>query len=478
MRYVSARTSWALFALAVSLLVFLAITTDRATVHFADSTEWVSHTREVETILEKLRGDLFAAESGRQGFLLSGSGVHLARYETATQDIPSQIAFLRALTRDNSSQQQRLQQIQPVIEQRMALLQESIALRQSGKAEGQRQDQLTAEGFTLSSEVMALINQMKLEESDLLAQRRQISAQSYARTRAVLGFAFLAVVLLFYANFWQLRLELKDRKRAEASVRRLSGRILQLQDAERRKIARDLHDSIGQYFAGLKMSLDLLGQEQILASARANILAQSLKLVDQGIAETRTLSYLLHPPLLDEVGFASAATWFVEGFTQRSNIAVTIQIPEDMERMPRDLELAMFRVLQEGLTNIHRHSGSTTAMVDVEKQSDSVKLRIKDYGKGISPALLEEFRRTKTGTGVGLAGMRERMVELGGDLDVKNDPQGTTLEVTAPLESQTSAAGNPSGQEPAVANLDAKTKSATASDDGSEFRLILSEFPL
>jgi len=151
------------------------------------------------------------------------------------------------------------------------------------------------------------------------------------------------------------------------------------------------------------------------------------------MAETRTLSHLLHPPLLDEVGFASAASWFVDGFSQRSKINVSLEVPEAMERLPREVELALFRVLQEGLTNVHRHSGSKSALVQVKVESVAASMAIHDYGKGIAQTMLDEFRRSSTGTGVGLAGMRERVVDLGGTLTLDSDGQGTCLRVEMPL---------------------------------------------
>jgi signal transduction histidine kinase len=434
MRYVSAGTSWALFACAVLLLIALDIAADRTTKNFADSTEWVSHTREVETNVEKIRADIYAAEAGRLGYILSGTPEHKARYESAKAEIPQQLVKLQSLTRDNPSEQERLNALSPVIASRLALLDESLALRQSGQADRERQDQITSTGLQKSGEAMALLDQMEEEEGELLKHRSSMSEQSYSRTRMVLWVAFAAVVLLFFANFWQLRTELRDRKRAEASVRRLSGRILQLQDAERRKVARELHDSIGQYFAGLKMSLDMLQANNLEPPKKIKLFEQCLELLEQGMAETRTLSHLLHPPLLDEVGFASAASWFVDGFSQRSKINVSLEVPKAMERLPREIELALFRVLQEGLTNVHRHSGSKSALVKLKVESGAASLAIRDYGKGISQAVLEEFRRSSTGTGVGLAGMRERVVDLGGTLALESDGQGTCLRVEMPLQ--------------------------------------------
>jgi CHASE3 domain sensor protein len=209
------------------LLVALGIAADRATENFSESTQWVSHTREVETNVEKIRADLYAAESGRLGYVLSGTSKHKARYESAKAEILQQLEKLKSLTRDNRREQERLNALDPVVASRIALLDESLSLRQSGEPDRERQDQITVIGLEKSGEAMALLDQMKEEEGHLLAHRSSISEQTYGRTRMVLGLAFAAVILLLFANFWQLLRELRDRKRAEASVRRLSGRILQ-----------------------------------------------------------------------------------------------------------------------------------------------------------------------------------------------------------------------------------------------------------
>ncbi len=192
--------------------------------------------------------------------------------------------------------------------------------------------------------------------------------------------------------------------------------MLQLQDAERRKVARELHDSIGQYFVSLGMNLELLQNPNLPSTKREELLAQSLEMVKQGSAETRTLSYLLHPPLLDEAGFASAARWYVDGFAERSPIRLLLEVDPKLGRLSPEVELVLFRVLQECWTNIHRHSGASRAEIRVQRKG-SVILTIEDYGRGIPQELLEEFRATNAGTGVALAGMRERVREIGRRLD-------------------------------------------------------------
>jgi two-component system NarL family sensor kinase len=157
-----------------------------------------------------------------------------------------------------------------------------------------------------------------------------------------------------------------------------------------------------------------------------------MKLLDEAITETRTISHLLHPPLLDETGFASAARWYVEGFAERSGISTRLDLPEDFGRLPEPVELALFRVLQESLTNVHRHSKSPRADVSLRVFQDEVVLRVRDYGKGIPADVLDRFRQNRAHGGVGLAGMRERIHELGGRLEMESDSQGTQILVKIP----------------------------------------------
>jgi signal transduction histidine kinase len=216
---------------------------------------------------------------------------------------------------------------------------------------------------------------------------------------------------------------------------------LQSQDEERRRFARNLHDSIGQHLTVLKMNLDAMnGFEQHLV--RPEILSESLRTVDECLKETRTISYLLHPPLLDEAGFESAARWYVDGFAQRGEIQAKISFPENMNRLPKSIELALFRILQESLTNVHRHSGSPTVEIDVDVENDTVTLAVRDAGRGISEQVLERFRETGA-AGIGLAGMRERVADLGGDLQVQSNKAGTVLVASIPLRAGTSNSTQP-----------------------------------
>ena len=211
-----------------------------------------------------------------------------------------------------------------------------------------------------------------------------------------------------------------------ATLRQLSTRVLTLQDAERRRIARELHDSLGQYLVGLKLNLDMLRQ----APEQAALWTQSQQLMEQCVSEIRTLSYLLHPPMIDDVGLASAARWLVEGIAQRSGIQVRLDAPSDMDRLPAEVELGLFRILQEGLTNVHRHSGASAADVLIRQEAGQVILEVKDNGRGIGQ---ETLSLTGAGMGVGLSGMRERARDLGGWMKVEASSDGTSLQIAIPL---------------------------------------------
>jgi signal transduction histidine kinase len=220
-----------------------------------------------------------------------------------------------------------------------------------------------------------------------------------------------------------------------AALRRLSAQLMRAQDDERRRMARELHDGLGQYLAAAQINLTLYSDSN--GNDSSNFLTEARRLVTESVSGIRTLSYLLHPPLLDEAGFFSAAQWYVEGFAKRSGIKVELEMPAEPERMPDAVELALFRVLQEALINVHRHSGSSRVDVHLQKvqieNTSEVILELKDYGKGISKSLLDRFQAAGSGDGVGLAGMRERVKELGGELLLESSTSGTVLKVTVPL---------------------------------------------
>jgi PAS domain S-box-containing protein len=220
----------------------------------------------------------------------------------------------------------------------------------------------------------------------------------------------------------------------ETSLRQLSARLLQLQDEERRRIARDLHDITGQKIAVLSMSLDRLARltEQRKPEAKDSI-KESRDIVSQIGEEIRTLSYILHPPLLDECGLASAVHWYAEGFQKRSSIKLEVEVDADLPRLPADAETTLFRVVQESLTNVHRYSGSSSAKIRISKASGEVLLEVIDYGHGIKSGTARGKLDGPAPLGVGIPGMRERLHQLGGDLSVDFGTSGTRVMATLPI---------------------------------------------
>ena len=222
-----------------------------------------------------------------------------------------------------------------------------------------------------------------------------------------------------------------------AELQNLSLRLLKVQDEERRKLSRDLHDSTGQTLAALKIAVSFLQLSIKDDPSKMALVTDVADLADQAIEELRTMAYLLHPPLLDEVGFACAAEWYIEGFAKRSGVNVSMEIATHHERMPRSMETALFRVLQESLTNVHRHSKAAHVTVCFRHQFETVMLEIRDDGCGIEGKRLVRLRETSAETGVGLAGMRERMNELNGTLEMESEGRGTTIRAVVPLRAGT-----------------------------------------
>ena len=234
----------------------------------------------------------------------------------------------------------------------------------------------------------------------------------------------------------ELESQIQERKRAEGSLQELSGRLLHLRDEEQRRIARELHDSTVQHMGAL--AIDIEKVQQLLpdgdpAKVR-KLLANSGELIERATTELRTMSYLLHPPILDDLGLEGVLPWYAVGFSNRSGIRVDVKLQPNLGRFPHELELALFRIVQEGLTNIHRHSGSSTAEISVFCNAHRVTLQISDHGKGIPTGVLERSPDSVVAVGVGIAGMRERVRQLGGQLQIESSESGTLLRVELPIE--------------------------------------------
>ncbi|HEX2060437.1 MAG TPA: ATP-binding protein, partial [Thermoanaerobaculia bacterium] len=238
--------------------------------------------------------------------------------------------------------------------------------------------------------------------------------------------------------------DITDRKAAEQSLRHLSSRLMQLQDEERSRLGRQLHDMTAQSLAAVRLYLVRVSRSGAMNDPVVReAIEESLALTEQSIAEIRTLSYLLHPPMIDEIGLLARLRWYVRGFTDRSGIATTLDAPDELDRLPRDVEATVFRIIQEALTNVQRHSGSKVARIVLEPHGDDLRVRIEDEGKGL-PQELRSDPHAMRSAGVGLAGIEQRARELGGTMTVRSDDDGTRVEVTLPVaESEHAAITHP-----------------------------------
>ena len=230
--------------------------------------------------------------------------------------------------------------------------------------------------------------------------------------------------------------DISERQRTEQVLREaeLSGRLLTMQDQERRRIARELHDGLGQLLTAISMNVGRIMKEKAnLSPAAARCAEENSLLVDQALTEIRTVSYLLHPPMLDELGLASALKSYTQGFAERSKINVEVELTSDLGQLPKDHELCLFRIAQECLTNVHRHSGSSTATVRLARTSSGIELEIKDEGHGLDRDIQAKLASGES-AGVGFRGMQERVAQIGGTLTVQSNGHGTSVLVALPTE--------------------------------------------
>jgi signal transduction histidine kinase len=241
--------------------------------------------------------------------------------------------------------------------------------------------------------------------------------------------AKVSVFVELYRKTRELETVNNELRLAEERLRRLTGRLMQIQDSERRRVARHVHDGLGQYLVGVKMGIDQYARRNTHDSEEKKIMAEISSLLDQAITEARTISHLLHPPLLDEIGLPSALAIYADGFAKRSGISIKMQVAQDIGRLESDVETALFRVVQECLLNVHRHSNSPTAVVSVSRENDEIRLQVIDEGIGMSSSQYSDG----IGLGVGLLGIRERIRQLDGKFEIiSGDGRGTIVIATIP----------------------------------------------
>jgi PAS domain S-box-containing protein len=252
-------------------------------------------------------------------------------------------------------------------------------------------------------------------EQHLLKSRRKLESEVLDRTA-------------------ELEREIADRKRAEEDLRELTGRLLQLKDEEQRRLARELHDSVGQLLVALSMNQSQMLNDPQITPGTAKLIKENESLVSHLVAEIRTISHLLHPPLLDEVGLGAGLRGFIEGFGDRSKITVELEISSGMPRFSSDVETAIFRIVQECLTNIYRHSGSDRAVVRLLADPSEITLEVRDFGSGTAPHTIQNLQ-----SGVGLRGMHQRVRQLRGTLEISSAQPGVRVVATFPFQRKEAA---------------------------------------
>lgn len=445
--------------IAFGLLLVCGLIVHSTLAGFRESERQVEHSEQVQVLLGDTESVIASAARARLTYVFSGQDDALAQYQQYLSRIPVKLRELRQSTKEDPVEQSLCDELDHLVGNRIELWEKSVALRKSAVPEPAGQPDLTRQSVAFADEIISVTQKMRAEESKALAGGKASVIVRLMLTRIILATSFITAVLLLFWHYRLLREELHAREAAEQrmreaaqvasdaehkaresehiaiasseAARRLSGRLLHLQDQERRRLSRELHDSTGQYLAAAKMVMAPL----VAAHPGDRRYSECMELLDRSLREIRTISHLLHPSGLEEAGFAVAARWYAEEFAKRSGVTLKVTILDPPSRLSRDVEIALFRVLQEALTNIHRHSESRSAEVSFEASNGTLTLTIRDHGVGIGQEVLKNFASTGT-AGVGLAGMRERVRELGGNFEVTSNGDGTSLEIAVPMRKE------------------------------------------
>lgn len=419
-----------IFASGLFLLLVCALATAWTLYRFHSGETWVRHTYDVELLVGRIEDDIDETARARRVFLDDHDKRYLQHIEDLRSSLLQEAMRLRSMVHDNLDEANSAEKLEQAVRARFLIIDESVQLAKSGNSDSPRQDTLTDQLAKSSLESAALGQTMQSVESNLLDRRIGVMHSLFAWIIAILAISFLLSMYLLWEHYRSLMQELVERRRAEQNALNLSAQLLNAQDQERRKFARELHDGLGQNLVAAKMMTDSLRNR---IPEQQKIVELSV-LLDEAVISTRSLSHLLHPPLVEELGFVAAARSYLEGFSQRTGVKLTFDLPDLAERLPRDTELTFFRVLQESLTNVQRHSKSSSAEVKFALNGKAATLEVRDHGVGLPPGMLQNFRENGTDVGVGLAGMKERVRERRGRFDIRSDSSGTLVSATLPVQ--------------------------------------------
>ena len=435
------------FFSALFLLTMGALITYHTVGRLLDAQRWVAHSYDVQSALANVTPVIARASRTRREYVESGDPAQLTEYQALAANSLQSVALIRQLTADNPLQQSYCNRLEMLVRERLGIMQKSIDQKQHGESTLETEARNTQDLTRAANEGDLLILQMQQLEEQLLSERRSKSQALFRQEIVLITAAFFVAVLLLSLHYYLLNRELGRRQRAEESLRRLNVRLLEMQDAERRRVSRELHESIGQYLSGVKMSLEVV-RKSIPQNA---LLAECVTILDKSIAETRSISQLLHPPILDEIGFASAARWYVDGFSQRSGVRVGMNFPKNFGRLPGDVELALFRVLQESLTSLHWHARSSNIEIAIRLGRGAIEMSLRSAGE-VNADSDDGAHNGYTGLGLGIEGIRERVRDLGGQLKVQSDESGTLILTSLPVTDSAAGPGETQEREQTLAN--------------------------
>jgi signal transduction histidine kinase len=416
---------------------------------YSNSEQLVAHSYEVQFAAGEVESALSDGARNILSYLAIGDDSYILQYAQTKKGVSDDLRRVKQLTRENASQKQRVERLETLAVNRLALLDASTDGPDGRRRDAILQKIVSVQNARMAEQVAGVVDEIQAEEDVLVKSRKDESSKLYSMALWVLGGMLTSAVFLFWIHYRLLNGELGKRERAESGARRLSARVMELQDEERRKFSRELHDSLGQTLALAKMIAYGVSARHPDEEAVVDLLA----LLDRSIQETRTISHLLHPPLLDELGIGAAIKWYVDGFSARSGLQVNLEISDGISRFAHPVELVLFRVLQESLTNVHYHAQSPKADVTFYVSGGSAVLHVRDYGIGIPSEKLEHFEADGTQVGVGLTSMRERVREQNGQFEIYSDEKGTEVLVTIPLD----AASSPAEENAAKENLREET---------------------
>jgi len=424
-----------IFASGLFLLLVCAVATAWTLYRFHSGETWVRHTYDVELLVGRIENDVEETGRARRVFLDDHDNRYLQHIEDLRSSLLQEVSQLRSMVHDNLDEANSAERLEQAVRARFIIIDESVLFAKGGNTNSERQDLLTDQLAKSSLDTITLGQTMQSVESNLLDRRIGVMRSLFAWIIAILAISFLLSMYLLWEHYRGLMQELVERRRAEQNALNLSAQLLNAQDQERRKFARELHDGLGQNLVAAKMMSDSL----LNRPPERQKIAELSALLDEAVKSTRSLSHLLHPPLVEELGFVAAARSYLEGFSQRTGIKLAFDLPELAERLPRDIELTFFRVLQESLTNVQRHSKSSSAQVRFALHDKAATLEVRDHGVGLPPGMLQNFRENGTDVGVGLAGMKERVRERRGQFHIRSDSSGTLVSATLPIQRDSSA---------------------------------------